>query len=60
MAKVNCFEIELFICIKMYSVLNNQQGLNSHKPKLNQTKLRGSLNKFPDFFRVGTFFIVYT
>ena len=40
------FEVELIICLKMDLALNNLQITN---------QLRGSLNKFPDFFRMGTF-----
>ena len=34
------FEIELFICIKRDSALNNQQWFICHKTKPNQTKPR--------------------
>ena len=36
-------EIELFICIKIDSALNNLQGLICHKTKPNQTDGEASL-----------------
>ena len=40
-------------------IFNNQQGSIYHETKPNQISciqyIQGSLNKFPDFFRMGTF-----
>ena len=38
-SKLNCFEIELFICIKIALVLNNLQRLICHKTLTNKDAL---------------------
>ena len=35
--------------------LQKEESLSSYKKKRDYIYIRGSLNKFPDFFRIGTF-----
>ena len=53
-AKLNCFVIELFLCIKMDLELNNLQCFICHKFKPSQTKPTSFNSKLNDLKRVDT------